>query len=89
MTTQTEGGEVSLFFSLNLMAVSKYSEFFKSLCVCRERTRDEKKREREEDEEDVYERRRLERRLRDKEAAYQDVLLQFFVISVCLYISDC
>lgn len=40
---------------------------------CRERTREEKKRDREEDEEDVYERRRLERRLRDKEAAYQEV----------------
>ena len=37
----------------------------------RERSRDEKKRE--EDEEDVYERRRVERRLRDKEAAYQEV----------------
>ncbi|KAM6960955.1 RNA-binding protein 25 isoform 2-T2 [Aplochiton taeniatus] len=40
----------------------------------RERTRDEKKRDREEDEEDVYERRRIERRLRDKEAAYQERL---------------
>lgn len=40
---------------------------------CRERTREDKKRDREEDEEDVYERRRLERRLRDKEAAYQEV----------------
>ncbi|TKS87112.1 RNA-binding protein 25 [Collichthys lucidus] len=39
-----------------------------------ERTRDDKKRDREEDEEDVYERRRLERRLRDKEAAYQERL---------------
>lgn len=46
----------------------------KSLTVfCRERTREDKKRDREEDEEDVYERRRLERRLRDKEAAYQEV----------------
>ncbi|XP_034530704.1 RNA-binding protein 25 isoform X4 [Notolabrus celidotus] len=40
----------------------------------RERTREEKKRDREEDEEDVHERRRLERRLRDKEAAYQERL---------------
>ncbi|KAM6912861.1 RNA-binding protein 25 [Xenentodon cancila] len=40
----------------------------------RERTRDDKKRDRDEDEEDVYERRRLERRLRDKEAAYQERL---------------
>uniref|UniRef100_A0A3Q1CJE4 RNA binding motif protein 25a n=1 Tax=Amphiprion ocellaris TaxID=80972 RepID=A0A3Q1CJE4_AMPOC len=40
----------------------------------RERTREDKKRDREEDEEDVYERRRLERRLRDKEAAYQERL---------------
>lgn len=39
----------------------------------RERTREDKKRDRNEDEEDVYERRRLERRLRDKEAAYQEV----------------
>ncbi|KAI4793766.1 hypothetical protein KUCAC02_032509 [Chaenocephalus aceratus] len=39
-----------------------------------ERTREDKKRDREEDEEDVYERRRLERRLRDKEAAYQERL---------------
>lgn len=43
--------------------------------VCRERTLKDKKRDREEDEEDVYERRRLERRLRDKEAAYQEVRL--------------
>lgn len=41
----------------------------------RERSRDDKKRDREEDEEDMYERRRLERRLRDKEAAYQEVCL--------------
>lgn len=41
--------------------------------LCRERAREDKKRERDEDEEDVYERRRLERRLRDKEAAYQEV----------------
>ncbi|XP_075904840.1 RNA-binding protein 25 isoform X2 [Nelusetta ayraudi] len=40
----------------------------------RERIRDDKKRDRNEDEEDVYERRRLERRLRDKEAAYQERL---------------
>uniref|UniRef100_A0A672JJN9 RNA binding motif protein 25a n=1 Tax=Salarias fasciatus TaxID=181472 RepID=A0A672JJN9_SALFA len=40
----------------------------------RERAREEKKRDREEDEEDLYERRRLERRLRDKEAAYQERL---------------
>uniref|UniRef100_A0A3Q1FAC3 RNA binding motif protein 25 n=1 Tax=Acanthochromis polyacanthus TaxID=80966 RepID=A0A3Q1FAC3_9TELE len=39
-----------------------------------DRTREDKKRDREEDEEDVYERRRLERRLRDKEAAYQERL---------------
>lgn len=41
--------------------------------LCRERAREDKKRDRDEDEEDVYERRRLERRLRDKEAAYQEV----------------
>lgn len=41
--------------------------------LSRERTLKDKKRDREEDEEDVYERRRLERRLRDKEAAYQEV----------------
>uniref|UniRef100_A0A3P9NVQ7 RNA binding motif protein 25 n=1 Tax=Poecilia reticulata TaxID=8081 RepID=A0A3P9NVQ7_POERE len=40
----------------------------------RERNREDKKRDRDEDEEDVYERRRLERRLRDKEAAYQERL---------------
>ncbi|KAM9356190.1 RNA-binding protein 25 [Pholidichthys leucotaenia] len=40
----------------------------------REKTREEKKRDRDEDEDDVYERRRLERRLRDKEAAYQERL---------------
>ncbi|KAK5929791.1 hypothetical protein CgunFtcFv8_010995 [Champsocephalus gunnari] len=40
----------------------------------RERTREDKKRDREEDEEDVYERMRLERRLRDKEAAYKERL---------------
>lgn len=40
---------------------------------CREQAREDKKRDRDEDEEDVYERRRLERRLRDKEAAYQEV----------------
>lgn len=43
----------------------------------RERIRDDKKRDRNEDEEDVYERRRLERRLRDKEAAYQEVRAPF------------
>eukprot|EP00066_Takifugu_rubripes_P026169 XP_011615435.1 PREDICTED: RNA-binding protein 25-like isoform X2 [Takifugu rubripes] len=42
--------------------------------LCRERAREDKKRDRDEDEEDVYERRRLERRLRDKEAAYQERL---------------
>ncbi|XP_056401739.1 RNA-binding protein 25 isoform X2 [Hyla sarda] len=41
----------------------------------RERDRDkEKKREREEDEEETYERRKLERKLREKEAAYQERL---------------
>ncbi|XP_028852900.1 RNA-binding protein 25 [Denticeps clupeoides] len=40
----------------------------------RERTRDEKKRDREEDEEEAYERRKLERKLREKEAAYQERL---------------
>ncbi len=39
----------------------------------RERSREEKKREREEDEEEAYDRRRLERKLREKEAAYQEV----------------
>lgn len=40
----------------------------------RERSRDDKKGDRKEDEGDIYERRRLERRLRDKEAAYQERL---------------
>ncbi|KAG7510600.1 RNA-binding protein 25-like isoform X1 [Solea senegalensis] len=40
----------------------------------RERVREDKTRDREGDEEDIYERRRLERRLRDKEAAYQERL---------------
>ncbi|XP_028840333.1 RNA-binding protein 25b [Denticeps clupeoides] len=43
----------------------------------REQSRDrdkEKKREREEDEEEAYERRKLERKLREKEAAYQERL---------------
>ncbi|XP_052007025.1 RNA-binding protein 25 [Xyrauchen texanus] len=40
----------------------------------RERSREEKKREREEDEEETYERRKLERKLREKEAAYQERL---------------
>lgn len=40
----------------------------------RDRDRDkEKKRDREEDEEEAYERRKLERKLREKEAAYQEV----------------
>lgn len=43
------------------------------MSLARERTREDKKRDRNEDEDDVYERRRLERRLRDKEAAYQEV----------------
>ena len=52
--------------------------------LCREKSRDrererererekDKKRDREEDEEDAYERRKLERKLREKEAAYQEV----------------
>ena len=45
------------------------------LC-CSERRERERERERElEDEEDVYERKRLERKLREKEAAYQEVSL--------------
>ncbi|XP_067278632.1 RNA-binding protein 25-like isoform X2 [Pseudorasbora parva] len=40
----------------------------------REKSREEKKREREEDEEEAYERRKLERKLREKEAAYQERL---------------
>ncbi|XP_061078294.1 RNA-binding protein 25 isoform X2 [Conger conger] len=40
----------------------------------REKSRDEKKRDREEDEEEAYERRKLERKLREKEAAYQERL---------------
>ncbi|XP_024911253.1 RNA-binding protein 25 isoform X2 [Cynoglossus semilaevis] len=40
----------------------------------RETTREDKTKEKEGDEEDIYERRRLERRLRDKEAAYQERL---------------
>lgn len=48
------------------------------LSVFREQSRDrdrdkEKKRDREEDEEEAYERRKLERKLREKEAAYQEV----------------
>uniref|UniRef100_A0A3B5Q6U5 RNA binding motif protein 25 n=1 Tax=Xiphophorus maculatus TaxID=8083 RepID=A0A3B5Q6U5_XIPMA len=46
----------------------------KNHIIERERNREDKKRDRDEDEEDVYERRRLERRLRDKEAAYQERL---------------
>lgn len=45
------------------------------LYACREVSRDrerEKKRD-QEDEEEAYERRKLERKLRDKEAAYQEV----------------
>nr|XP_009305706.1 RNA-binding protein 25 isoform X2 [Danio rerio] len=40
----------------------------------REKNREEKKREREEDEEEAYERRKLERKLREKEVAYQERL---------------
>lgn len=42
---------------------------------CREvsRDRDREKKRDQEDEEDAYERRKLERKLRDKEAAYQEV----------------
>ncbi|XP_029568534.1 RNA-binding protein 25 isoform X1 [Salmo trutta] len=40
----------------------------------RERSRDEKKHEREEDQEEAYERRKLERKMRDKEVAYQERL---------------
>lgn len=36
-------------------------------------SRDKDKKRDQEDEEEVYERRRLERKLRDKEAAYQEV----------------
>uniref|UniRef100_A0A4W5QID6 RNA binding motif protein 25 n=1 Tax=Hucho hucho TaxID=62062 RepID=A0A4W5QID6_9TELE len=42
--------------------------------ACRERSRDEKKHDREEDQEEAYERRKLERKMRDKEAAYQERL---------------
>ena len=42
--------------------------------VCRERERHERERERElEDEEEAYERRKLEKKLREKEAGYQEV----------------
>eukprot|EP00064_Thunnus_orientalis_P020029 superscaffoldBa00005299_g20160 len=54
--------------------ISKFRDTHKGRSRSRERTREDKKRDREEDEEDVYERRRLERRLRDKEAAYQERL---------------
>lgn len=37
------------------------------------RDRDREKKRDQEDEEDAYERRKLERKLRDKEAAYQEV----------------
>lgn len=40
---------------------------------CREVSRDREKKRDQEDEEDAYERRKLERKLRDKEAAYQEV----------------
>ncbi len=48
------------------------------LSVFREQSHDrdrdkDKKRDREEDEEEAYERRKLERKLREKEAAYQEV----------------
>ncbi|MBN3298822.1 RBM25 protein, partial [Amia calva] len=51
---------------------NKFSRIF-----CSEKSRDrdkDKKRDREEDEEEAYERRKLERKLREKEAAYQERL---------------
>ena len=39
----------------------------------RSRDRDKDKKRDQEDEDDVYERRRMERKLREKEAAYQEV----------------
>lgn len=39
----------------------------------RDRDRDREKKRDQEDEEEAYERRKLERKLRDKEAAYQEV----------------
>lgn len=43
------------------------------MCLCREVSRDREKKRDQEDEEEAYERRKLERKLRDKEAAYQEV----------------
>lgn len=59
------------------------------LSVFREQSRDrdrdkEKKRDREEDEEEAYERRKLERKLREKEAAYQEVSDLSFCIQITL-----
>lgn len=42
-------------------------------CFCREVSRDREKKRDQEDEEEAYERRKLERKLRDKEAAYREV----------------
>lgn len=51
------------------------SSMIYSYCFCREvsRDRDREKKRDQEDEEEAYERRKLERKLRDKEAAYQEV----------------
>lgn len=56
------------------LVLTENNAFF-NCCLCRERSRDrdkDKKRD-QEDEEEAYERRKLERKLRDKEAAYQEV----------------
>lgn len=47
--------------------------FYRELSRDRERERGRDKKRDQEDEEDAYERRKLERKLRDKEAAYQEV----------------
>uniref|UniRef100_A0AAZ3QJP4 RNA binding motif protein 25b n=1 Tax=Oncorhynchus tshawytscha TaxID=74940 RepID=A0AAZ3QJP4_ONCTS len=49
-------------------------EVSKDRSKSRERSRDEKKHDREEDQEEAYERRKLERKMRDKETAYQERL---------------
>lgn len=53
------------------------SKHTRSYCFSREvsRDRDRDKKRDQEDEEEAYERRKLERKLRDKEAAYQEVRL--------------
>lgn len=61
------------------------------MICCREvsRDRDKDKKRDQEDEEEVYERRRLERKLRDKEAAYQEVAYSCVRIMYVLAVKCC